>query len=109
MHDERLRQKPFKKPMRVKDFDTVADDAIGKGGVDGANAVVEPAEAERAHVDGAARRSQDEYEAQQIPDAPLLRRGKILLIQPIPRNRNLTDVIQQILNQNLHARHRIER
>ena len=67
----------------------------------GTDAIVEPAKAEGTDVDGGGCRTKNDDEAEEILDVPAWRHGDVFRIHAIPRDRDLGNVIQQVLNKDL--------
>ena len=67
----------------------------------GTDTIVEPAKAEGAHVDGGRCRTKNDDETEEIFDVPAWRHGDVFRIHAIPRDRDLGNVIQQVLNEDL--------
>jgi len=67
----------------------------------GTDTIVEPAKAESAHVDGGGCRSKNDDEAEEIFDVPARRHGDVFRIHAVPRDRDLRNIIQQVLNEDL--------
>ena len=74
----------------------------------GSDAVIEPVDAEGAHIDRATGGPKNYNKSKEIPDLPSLRYSKIFFVQTVPWDGNLRDVVQEILDENLHASHWVE-
>ena len=64
---------------------------------------------ERREVEDRADRPEDHHEAADEPDVPGRRAGDSLLVDVVGRDRHLTDVVEQVVEQDLRRQHRQER
>ena len=80
--------------MRVEELDTL----FIAGGTD---TIVEPAEAESADIDGGGSGTEGNDEAEEIFDVPARRHGEVFGIHAVPRNCDLGNIVEEILNENL--------
>jgi hypothetical protein len=71
----------------------------------GADAVIEPIQAECTHVDCAACWPKHEDKPQKVPDIPSLGQSEVLGIHTIPGNSDLRYVVQEVLDKNLETGH----
>jgi hypothetical protein len=94
MHYCGLGEQTLEEPVRMEEFDTVYV-------VSGTDTIVEPAKAEGAHVDGGGCRTKDDDEAEEIFDVPTRWHGEVFWIHAVPRDRDLGNVIQQVLYEDL--------
>ena len=102
MYDESLREQAFEKPVCMEGLDAM----YVAGGTD---TVVEPAETESADVDGGGGRTKDHDEAKKIFHVPTRRHGDVFGIDAVPWNRNLRNVVKEVLYQDLQGCHGAER
>ena len=72
------------------------------------DAIVEPVQAEAAHVDCATCWPKHKYEPEKVPDNPSLRQSEILGVHAIPGNSDLGYVVQEVLDENLETGHWIK-
>lgn len=101
MDDQGLGEETFEKPLGVECLDS--GEIVSRS-----DTVVEPVQAEGADVYCRRSRSQDDDEAEEIFDVPLLRRGQVFGVHAVPRDSDLRNVVQDVLNQDLERGHRIE-
>ena len=101
MDNQGLREKTFEEPLCVECLDPL--EIIGR-----LNTVVEPVQAEGAYVNSGGSRPQDDDEAKEVFDVPLLRYGQVFGVHTVPRNSDLGYVVQDVLDQDLEGSHRIE-
>lgn len=98
MDDQGLSEKTFEEPLSVKSLDCFQ--VVG-----GLDTVVEPVQGESAHVNRGGCGSQDDDEAEEVFDVPTLRHDEVFGVHSIPRDGNLTDVVQDVLDQDLKGGH----
>ena len=64
---------------------------------------------EGEEVEDRADRADDEHEIADELHVPVARADQVLLVHPVQRDRDLGDVVEEVVEQDLHRQHRQER